>query len=137
MKHSDRIIIGAVILAFTLFGAEQRACGQTEHAPTWEQCKADVTLWTLAERTTSDEVFNLTYKQLEQRSSEIGSCILAHHGEHRDAREFMQLQMFQSQYDVHMFWRLNHFIIRHGLWKQFEQEDARGLGRKSDGGEEK
>jgi hypothetical protein len=101
---------------------------QPEHAVLPDQCRADVHLWYSQSKNEKD---NLSFSQLQQRSSEMLNCMTIDSGQgetvgefERDSRQYeMVLGLAQGMARN----RLQNYIQRHGENQQFLDEDAAGL----------
>ena len=126
-----RAIVGvAILLSFPLSAQVEK------HAPTVDVCRADVALWDdsalqvdYAKAETEsvknnvpsqNEIHKLPIKQIWGRLLEMGDC--AKVDPERKA-SYLDAANFYSSVQGD---RAVHFILRHGLIVQFEQEDAAG-----------
>ena len=115
MKQNILILISLTTIA---------AWGQEEihHAPTAEQCKADLVVWRAESKA---DVVALTINTLLQRSAYLAECYnVLQDG--NDAESARWAVTWQGLYDNHAISRAMKFISRHGLSRQFEKEDAKG-----------
>lgn len=124
MQRKHRIILGVIIaLAFAVAG--DRACAQeAEHAPTLEQCTADINLW-FAQLSDSGHLRRLKQPDLDERIRQTAACSLAHSSSSPRIEQFADLLL--KVYVREGMQRATNFIGRHGLWEQFVAEDAAGL----------
>lgn len=126
-----RAITVFVVLLFSLPTPQVQ-----EHAPTLEVCRADVAIWgnldTNGEYLKADtesqrngtpnrtEIARLPIGEIRGRMKEMSQC--RHVDPSRDDLYF-QTASFYDGVRADRWW---HFIVRHGLAAQFEQEDAEG-----------
>jgi hypothetical protein len=96
------------------------ARAQTQTPISAEQCRKDVRAWTETMDLHGDSP--VPYKQLVARQVEMIQC----EGSDSDAD-------FKSIYELHIRaaeteirWRLDHFVSRHGLMREFLVEDEQG-----------
>jgi hypothetical protein len=131
-----RILILALLMFTSL------AMTEVKHAPTKEQCRADLAVWSddiISFCTTCDDHFNNCFPGVYNRKT---SCIRAGpQAKYSDVNEEMlemlacdkvdpgyQPQPGEAVYtyrgltqplQLEMSYRLRHFLVRHDLWKQF------------------
>jgi hypothetical protein len=89
------------------------------HAPTSEQCKADVAVWL---DKSPDQTETLTYIEIDKRKHEMNDCysVLTAPGEKQLAHDgLIKASLLEQK-------REDHFINRHDLAKQFIAEDQAG-----------
>jgi hypothetical protein len=128
MKYA---ILTAAIMASTL------AAGQTKHAPSFEQCVADLNLWTseIPGWPTGEieqvrkGTKNLSVRQINERVDSLWDCALAHPRLTKsDPSTEVPLPLSIIElYHVEIRLRHDDFLVRHGLLKKFYAEDAAGL----------
>jgi hypothetical protein len=128
MKYA---IITAVIIASTL------ASGQTKHAPTFEQCVADLNLWTseIPGWPTGEieqirkGTKTLSIRQINERVDSLWDCAFAQPKLMKgDPSKEVPLPLSIIElYQVEIRLRHDDFLVRHGLLKKFYAEDAAGL----------
>jgi hypothetical protein len=98
-----------------------------DHAVMPEQCRADVRLWHAQSKTANDK---LSFDDLEQRSLEMWNCQSIDVGTGEGLAEFKSdmdnYRLLWTAYTAVSAQRLHNFIERHGLGKQFKDEDAAG-----------
>jgi hypothetical protein len=108
------LVLASLILTASLIG-------QVEHAPTVAQCQADQRLW-LA-RLESAEGKDITLPSmsvLRVWRKEMKDC------ESVDAENYWKYFNTKSELWVEEVIRLQDFVDRHGLSREFEAEDAAG-----------
>ena len=115
-------LAAGVVLLVSAVGATAQ-----DHAVMPEQCRADVRLWYAQSKAANDK---LSFDDLQRRSLEMWNC------QSIDVRTGEGLAEFKSDMDNYrLLWtaytavsaqRLHNFIERHGLGKQFKDEDAAG-----------
>lgn len=108
------------ILALILLAATSAAFTQTiEHAPTAEQCRADIALWKAQLRA---EIISLSVRTLLQRADYLSSCknVLS------DPDGVEWSLTLKGIYNEHIVNRALNFIDRNGLSHHFYDEDANG-----------
>ena len=106
------IVVGFLLLAVSSI------VGQSEDVLTAEQCQADQRLW-LSQL--EDSNFKLpSYDTVANWHREMIAC------ETVDPGNSFKYYNTQSEIASDKSNRLKHFLDRHGLWKQFEQEDLEG-----------
>ena len=119
-----------VLLCVTTAGIAQT----TDHAPTLEQCTADINLWhaRLGGGNNWDSIKagtqDLTVETMETRKREIGVCALAYPklavaGPGEDS----YIKVISDTYDEVISRRLEAFLTRHRLYDKFLEEDRQGL----------
>ena len=111
------LVLAILILAVALPQGVTLA-GQVEHAPTVATCQADQRLW-LSEL--EEDVPKLPkFEVLMQWDHEIRDC--------QEVDPENRLKYYNTSVEIHaeQFTRVTNFIDRHGLWNQFEAEDAAG-----------
>jgi len=133
-KHGGRVQIGYFLILLTV-GNWVAAQGQTEHAPTIEQCRADQRLW----RSQQDDFFakenggneaaangtdvgRVTFDTLNTRAREMNDCVSV------DPQNTEKYRDVRNDFEFMQHNRLVSFLKRHDLWRQFIEEDRdRGL----------
>jgi hypothetical protein len=115
MKHS--------LMLFVLGFATTFVMGQDiHHAPTAEQCRADIAVWKGEKKTT---IIALPVQTLFQRSHYLSECF----GVLRDVKDLDEVNwsmMLNKAYEEHALNRAMKFIDRHNFGPQFYDEDAKG-----------
>ena len=107
-----------LVLGWLIFTAS--LVGQVEHAPTVAQCQADQRLW-LAKLEVAPTDTNLpSYDTLRRWESEMGDC-----GEVDNSNYWKYYNTREEASEVQSS-RLMKFLIRHGLYDKFIEEDAAG-----------
>jgi hypothetical protein len=109
------------ILALILLAATSTAFTQNiDHAPTADQCRADIAVWTAQSRA---DIVSLPVRTLLQRADYLSSCknVLSD----RDGVEWALT--LKGIYNEHIVSRALNFIDRNGLSHQFYDEDAKGV----------
>jgi hypothetical protein len=94
-----------------------------EHAPTAEQCDADLRLWA-SQASTLDK---LPYKEVEAREQEMFNCGGSVNSQTQQG--FIKAKSYDSASNLYrgeMGERLSDFLVRHNLIEQFLAEDAQG-----------
>lgn len=110
-------------LLFLLLTVTSVAWGQEiQHAPTAEQCRADIAVWKAESKA---DITSLSVKTLLHRSNYLSDCkqVL------RDAQDRDEAQWsatVRAVYDQHIIGRAMHFIERNSLGYQFYDQDAKG-----------
>jgi hypothetical protein len=97
------------------------------HAILPEQCRADVHLWKSRNKTENDK---LSYDDLQRRSTEMWNCQSIDTGTDEAASEYGKdledYRLLWTGYTSMKEQRLQNFLVRHSLVKQFVDEDAAG-----------
>jgi len=101
-------------IALTLFFLSA-ATAMQDHAPSIEQCRADVAVWTQ-----DDMGKNVSAPNLDLRAEQMGKCYLVD----KSWGELYKNVLVQSMFALEG--RHHNFIIRHNLEAQFLAEDAAG-----------
>ncbi len=111
--------------------------GQTKHAPTFDQCVADLNLWTSEiQGWPSPEIEqvrkatkNLSVPQINERVDSLWDCALAHPRLMKGdpSTEVPVPLAIIELYHVEIRQRYSDFLVRHGLSTKFYEEDAAGL----------
>ncbi len=126
------LLLPALLFSDTLVASTQT--GKMDHAPTVDQCAADVRLWPsqmteyLDAETArintgapnSSELMKLTARQLNDRAYEMGQCAFVDPSHQDDYNH--QLGLYgEARKDRYVA-----FVRRHHLEKEFYQEDEAG-----------
>jgi hypothetical protein len=94
-----------------------------EHAPTVDVCRADAAVWAR-----DLPLFkNLSAHELMSRAGEMSDCQTVDGVKEQDVPSLIRYigyQHLEAFYRSQGEYRAVNFIIRHGLWKQFEKEDT-------------
>jgi len=101
------------------------AAQDVQHAPTVEQCRADVRLWRSQDK--GSNAFNdLTARQLISSAGEMQQCAAVdpYLGGPSGKGEVYWNMSAELHETVSL--RYNHFLARHNLMQQFADEDANG-----------
>lgn len=99
------------------------AMGQEiNHAPTAEQCKADVAVWKEEKR---EAIVALPF-DTEQRVIYIQKCEKVLFDPHTPSDVWLNAFAMKRAYEEHLLDRLKKFINRNGLTRQFYEQDAKG-----------
>lgn len=103
-----------------------------EHAPTLDQCRADSAVWNAAVLNHNSESSKekLPYDELAARQKEMHSCLYVDPVQVGDSASVARMDTYnllESLYANEIEHRAIDFIYRHGLGKQFIDEDATGL----------
>ena len=122
-KDVIRRYIPTVLMVLMSFST--LALGQDDginHAPTAEQCKADIAVWKAESNST---IVALPINMLLKRSDYLSDCykVLSDANEVESAS---WVEGWQGVYDYHAVRRAVKFIKRHNLSRQFVDEDAKG-----------
>jgi hypothetical protein len=102
-----------------------RASAEDDHAPLAEQCIADYNLWSGESK---DSLEKLALTVVQPREIEMWNCarvIRSFDSEHKTGHAVEMLLLYGT-YSGHISHRALDFIQRHGLTKEFSQEDAAG-----------
>jgi hypothetical protein len=98
-----------------------------DHAVMPEQCRADAHLWHSQSKEANDK---LSFDDIQRRSLEMWNCQSIDSGTGEGVPEFKQdmdtYRLLWTAYTSVSAQRLQHFVVRHGLAKQFKDEDAAG-----------
>jgi hypothetical protein len=114
---SSAIAIFVLVLLFCLPLSTQ----EVEHAPTVEQCRADQRLWlSKMEADNSVAMADVTAKTLGAWENEMGKC-QAVDPQNRHVYYSTNAEAVSAEAI-----RFIHFLKRHDLWEQFNDEDAAG-----------
>lgn len=105
------------ILVFAVAILTASLVGQVEHAPTVAQCQADQRLWLSM---IEDHSQLPKYGGFWNWAKEMGDC------EKVDPENKWRYFNVEAEVTADQQLRLSHFLDRHNLWEQFEQEDAAG-----------
>jgi hypothetical protein len=98
-----------------------------DHAVMPEQCRADVRVWYSQ---TKEDTAKISFDELQRRSLELWNCQSVDTGAGEPASDLKS-----DMYKYQLIWmtytnlsgqRMQHFLERHGLAKQFKEEDAAG-----------
>ncbi len=104
-----------------------------QDAPTMQQCRTNVAMWT--PQPYAESFFDaLSAKELDRRHTALLQCGIAGANQRAgnkvtldEALELDQWKQLDGTYEEHEVARLFHYIKRHGEWEQFNKEDAAGL----------
>ena len=116
-------LVAALLVALVV--PPSRFLAQDDHAPLPGRCIADYDLWSAGPRD-SDEKLPLTV--IQTREIEMWNCakvIRLFDSEHNTAYSFKML-LLSDTYSGDVRHRALDFIQRHGLMKEFSQEDTAG-----------
>lgn len=126
-------LFGRVILCLMLLAVG--AAAQEDHAPTLQQCVADLNLWRSEANVQSAagdleilrrHLHDVTAMQLLDRTIEMERCGLAYrYG--LGGENLKNLQSLDNVYDIELLNRLHHFLVRHDLVGKFHAEDKAGM----------
>jgi len=102
-----------------------------QHAATAEQCRADAAVWNSAVMNHNPETSKskLPVTELSLRQDEMHDCLSVDPERVGDSASFQRgdtYRLLKALYTNEIAWRESNFIERHGLWKQFIDEDAAG-----------
>jgi hypothetical protein len=96
-----------------------------EHAPTVEQCRADLkTWWEKAGKIQGLD--DITYDVLGSMSSEMTNCIFVDKANRSQAASAPDYYEVTVELDKQQAQRVSRFLTRHELWQKFSEEDAAG-----------
>jgi hypothetical protein len=105
---------------FLLLMVTSVAWGQSiQHAPTEEQCRADLRLWWAEDKAT---ISSLPAYTLQGRIVEMGHCVQVLPGNTESLNAISEVDI----YDSHLQRRLFNFLTRHNQMQQFVKEDSAG-----------
>ena len=121
-----RNVLAVAILVYLLMGFTFLAHGQEiQHAPTAEQCSADIAVWKAQSKV---DIIALPVGTLLLRSHELHECRTVFTslagGHASDDSEWATT--LRDVYSQHITDRALKFINRHQLRAQFDNEDAQG-----------
>jgi hypothetical protein len=119
---SKATLITALLLVSVSF--VPRCLGQDDHPPLPEQCIADYNLWSGEAK---DNLEKLPFTVIQPREIEMWNCasVVKSLDEHKRAYSVLMLFLY-GRYSGQISHRALDFIQRHGLMKEFSQEDAAG-----------
>ncbi len=106
-----------VMVALLTMGAMAQ---DIEHAPTADQCHADISVWYAESKT---DVASLSARTLDVRRHEAWLCSAVLKDPHEREKAFGVFNVYVS----HLQERMLNFITRHGFMQQFADEDAKGV----------
>jgi len=114
-----RRLLVVSVFVFTTLAAPQ----EVKHAPTLQSCTADLNLWRSREESKS-----LTVLEMSVRIRSMMDCTAAYQGLANSAPggELPPAWYLKITYEEEIEDRLFNFVKRHGLSKQFAQEDESG-----------
>jgi hypothetical protein len=104
------------IFAMLITGA---AAQDIEHAPTVDQCHADVAVWYKQSKT---EIESIPAHELDARRHEAYMCADVLTDRLEREKSFGEANVYAS----HLQERMKDFLKRHGFMQQFADEDAKG-----------
>jgi hypothetical protein len=113
VKMKKTLLAVVILLAVPAIGQE------VEHAPTVAQCQADQRLW-LSKLESSDLLKDVTHRTLNDWAEEMAKCKVV------DPENHWKYYNTGAEALAEQSSRETGFIIRHGLWQQFVDEDAAG-----------
>jgi hypothetical protein len=123
---SKTTLIAVLLLVSVSF--TPRFLAQEDHAPLPEQCIADYNLWAGAPK---DDIEKMPITVLQAHEIEMRQCgwvVESFDAKHKRPYATGMLILYGT-YSGHISHRALNFIQRHGLMKEFSQEDAAGQGR--------
>ncbi len=144
MSKAEKILVGllsAVFLGVLLF-AQEHATVSPDPVVTQEQCNAYRAEWGTEDKsdwleqdgrqvitgeTNHNPVQRLNLDNLTARIGVSSACLKLEQGQGTDPRITRAWVDFADFYKNVYTARENHFIRRHGLWKQFYDEDMAGV----------
>ncbi len=110
------------LLIVLLFASTTFAMGQgIQHAPTAEQCRADIALWKAESK---EGIIALPVGTLIERANYLFDC-----GQVLSANDLPSAKLadtLRAIYRGHIVNRYERFVERHNLGSQFYDEDAKG-----------
>jgi len=112
-------------LVFGLLVLSLRVLAEDDRAPLPEQCIADYNLWSSESK---DSIEKLPLTVIQPREIEMWNCasvVKSLSSEHKPGHSVEMLLLYGT-YSGHVSHRALEFIQRHGLMKEFSQEDAAG-----------
>jgi hypothetical protein len=108
-----------LLLFFVSASFNPLAAQQVEHAPSIEQCRADMRLW-LSEVEDENQRLRLSYLELSNRADEMSQCRSV------DPEFYFKYYNTSAENAHTRLVRFIHFLDRHGLIKQFLAADEQG-----------
>lgn len=116
-------LLAALLFAFPI--------DSQEHAPTVDVCRADSAVWNAAVMNHNPEASKskLPFDELAARNKEMHDCVSVdppHVGDEPSIARMNTYSRLQALYTDEIAFRAMNFINRHGLGKQFLDEDAAG-----------
>jgi hypothetical protein len=120
--------LGCLMFAFgalvaSLASAHPRQA--VEHAPTVEQCRADLRAW-WEKAGKVQGLDDITYDVLGSMSSEMTNCIFVDKANRSHADSAPDYYELAVELDKQQAERVTRFLIRHELWQKFSEEDPAG-----------
>ncbi len=117
-----------LLLTAVLFAS---SASPQQHAPTADVCRADAAVWNAAIMNHDPEASKtrLPYDEIAARAIEMHDCLNvdpAHAGDTASIARMDTYSGLEAVYTDEIASREMHFIQRHGLAKQFLEEDAAG-----------
>ena len=110
-----------LILAY-LLATTAAHCQTMQHAPTAEQCRADIAVW---KAQSEEQIIQLPFYTLNARVDELSECdIVLRDVKDLDGEEWSNT--IEAAYNQHRFVRAMHFLERHDLSLGFLDEDEKG-----------
>ncbi len=123
MKRYFREMIPLRVFVVLIFGVVAILHGfafAQDHAPTLEQCKADVNLWN--NEFQHNGYVNVSIHELNERSKELSACLVSYP---KDPSHGLWVDVHVQFHSV-MEYRYSAFIARHNLFNKFMEEDKQG-----------
>jgi len=117
-KLKATLLVGLVVLSL-------RVLAEDNHAPLPQQCIADYILWSSESK---DSIEKLPLTVIQPREIEMWNCasvVKSFDSEHKTGHSVEMLLLYGT-YSGHVSHRALEFIQRHGLLREFSQEDAAG-----------
>jgi hypothetical protein len=111
MRHS---------VAIALFILTAPLTAQVEHAPIVEKCQADQRLWLSQIKADPDSSSLPSFEALGQWREEMNDC------QEVDPKNRWAYSNTGAEVITVQASRMQSFILRHNLWKQFTEEDTSG-----------
>jgi hypothetical protein len=112
----------AAVVASLAFARPPQA---VEHAPTVEQCQADLKAW-WGKAGKDHGLDDIPYDILGSMSSEMTSCIFVEKANRSHPESGPDYYELTVELEKQQAERLTRFLIRHELWQKFSEEDAAG-----------
>ncbi len=131
----NKVVAFVVLVLCT--GLSGRSSAQVDHAPTLEQCTADLNLWQ-AQANVDEALGNakireksleeITVDQMQQRLSLLKRCSQAHPAfDHSEAETTPRVLALTLTYNLEIKRRYALFMVRHNLFEKFTAEDEAGM----------
>jgi hypothetical protein len=122
IEHIELEYVARLLMVLCVFATTIAMGQEIHHAPTAEQCHADIAVWKAQNKET---IMKLPVQTLLQRSHYLHDCFDVL----RDVKDLDGVDwsmMLRKAYEEHALHRAMDFIDRHNLDPQFYDEDAKG-----------